>query len=399
MARSSHYVPRCVLVGHRACSAPRRNATTAWSKTSTGMPIAVTFCAARPPAVSHIFVNCPGIKSSDASLSPQVITEDANLVVLRVPLDSRSRIHNRHSDYFVYRVDPRRPSLDLLPNPIKPTFKLHLYRSNDGNQSMWSCQLLSVEKPLRDKFPVPDSADMKWYHLFTKVIILGGDKGIVGWVDLWRGILLCNVLSLNPKLLDIPLPPSAKGNLENYLNRCPTYFRDITVNQTKDTIKYVEMEITPPEEVFVVPPGMHPNWVLYDQCLPPYITPGSWTTTTYKMPMEVGSVHKWEKVCTVDLGDLDTSVDNERVHKLMNILLRTSDNKKKVLETTKGTRMGSMRGLVTVDMSEKTLEGVELLDAKRHNFFMRPFVASGISNYRKTAVTLYCDKLSFMLLL
>ncbi|GJN08156.1 hypothetical protein PR202_ga26049 [Eleusine coracana subsp. coracana] len=121
MASSSHYVPRCVLVGHRGCSAPRRNATTAWSKTSTGLPIAVTFCAARPPAVSHIFVNCPGIES-DVSLSPTVITDDANLVVLRVPLDSRSRIHNRHSDYFVYRVDPRRPSLDLLPNPYPETF-------------------------------------------------------------------------------------------------------------------------------------------------------------------------------------------------------------------------------------------------------------------------------------
>jgi hypothetical protein len=240
----------------------------------------VTFCTARPPLLSHFFVNCRGIKSS---LSPRVITEDANLVVLHVPLDSRFRINfNRYSDYFVYRVDPRRPSLDLLPNPYpetfgdneiailscngddfvvaalqvvphtEPTFKLHLYRSTEG---MWTSQLLSVEKLLRDKkFPIPDSTGRRVYHLTTKVIILRGDKGIVGWVDLWRGILLCNVLSSDPKLLDIPLPPPAKGNLEkeNYLNRCPTYFRDITVNRTKDTIKYVEMEITLLKELILI---------------------------------------------------------------------------------------------------------------------------------------------------
>lgn len=257
---------------------------------------------------------------------------------------------------------------------------------------------------------------MHVYHVSTKVIILGGDKGIVGWVDLWRSILLCNVLSLNPNLLDIPLPSPAVGNLENYLNRCPTYFRDITVNKTKDTIKYVEMEITPPEEMFAVPPGTDPNWMFYHQCLPQHIIPGSWTTTAYKMPMGVGSVHKWKKVATVHLRDLDTSVGYQRVHKLMDMLLRTSDNKKAPESTeatlplgclcmayptlsidddvvyflAKGTGIGSrgsMRGLVTVDMMQKTLEGVELLDTRRHMVFMPAFFASEISNYRKTAGT------------
>jgi hypothetical protein len=59
--------------------------------------------------------------------------------------------------------------------------------------------------------------------------------------------------------------------------------------------------------------------------------------------------------------------------------------------------MGSMRGLVTVDMRAKTLKGVELLDTKRYIAFISTFVVSGILNHHKTAGTSCCDKLSFML--
>ena len=46
----------------------------------------------------------------------------------------------------------------------------------------------------------------------NKVIILGGPKGTVGWVDLWRGIIVCDVLEESPNLLDMPFPLPAKGN-------------------------------------------------------------------------------------------------------------------------------------------------------------------------------------------
>uniref|UniRef100_A0A0E0A2D4 DUF1618 domain-containing protein n=1 Tax=Oryza glumipatula TaxID=40148 RepID=A0A0E0A2D4_9ORYZ len=72
----------------------------------------------------------------------------------------------------------------------------------------------------------------------------GGAKGTVGWVDLWRGILLCDVLEDSPKLRDMPLPLPARVNWPLFLNRCPYYCRDIVVSQSRDTIKYVEMEFT-----------------------------------------------------------------------------------------------------------------------------------------------------------
>ncbi|TVU28073.1 hypothetical protein EJB05_19581, partial [Eragrostis curvula] len=352
MASPNHDVPSCVLVNHWAGSRGTANATTAMYKTSTGLPITATFCAAPPPALSYISVHCPGIDSTDSLMTPTFISEDADLVLLRVPRDRGSMVDNFYSDYFVYRVNPQRPNLDLLPNPdpetfgdkeiavvscgddkyvvaalqfvfgLKPTFKLHLYRSTvGGKQGTWTSQLLYVEEPLRDNVcPVPDS---EMYHRTTKVIVLGGDKGTVGWVDLWRGIILCDVLSERPTLQDLPLPLPAEGNLDRFLNNGPSYFRDIAVNESKDTIKYVEMEITPPTSVYYVPPGCNLDWVSYHR-RPESVEPGCWTTTTWTMPIPVTSWEDWSLDCSVSLDDL--SLGNRRVYKILHRLVSTDDD-------------------------------------------------------------------------
>jgi hypothetical protein len=91
------------------------------------------------------------------------------------------------------------------------------------------------------------------YHLTTKVIVIGGAKGTIGWVDMWHGILLCDVLEENPKIRDMSLPLPAKGSWRLFLNGCPYFDRDITISQHKDSIKYVEMEIVQPRKVTKTP--------------------------------------------------------------------------------------------------------------------------------------------------
>lgn len=84
--KSRRDIPSSVLLDLSCYVGPSRNATTATSKTSTGLPIAVTFHSARPPALSHFSVDCRASpKPEGLVLAPKVIGADADLVLLRVP--------------------------------------------------------------------------------------------------------------------------------------------------------------------------------------------------------------------------------------------------------------------------------------------------------------------------
>ncbi|OEL12819.1 hypothetical protein BAE44_0026163 [Dichanthelium oligosanthes] len=165
-----------------------------------------------------------------------------------------------------------------LRSLFEVAFRLHLYRSNpDGNAGSWTSQKLIVKKPRREKVcPIPDSAQRTFYHVTTKVITLGGARGTVGWVDLWRGIVFWNVLEESPKLRGMPLPLPSKGNWSKFLNGCPYYSRDVIVNQSKDTIKYVEMEITQPTWGPVSDPQTYHQWLRSQNPESYSFIPGSW---------------------------------------------------------------------------------------------------------------------------
>lgn len=85
--------------------------------------------------------------------------------------------------------------------------------------------------------------------------MIGGAKGTIGWVGMWRGILLCDVLDERPTLRDMPLRLPSKGNWELFLNADAYFHRDIIVNRHKGSIKYVEMEIIQPREVMTKTPS------------------------------------------------------------------------------------------------------------------------------------------------
>ena len=74
------------------------------------------------------------------------------------------------------------------------------------------------------------------FHSLNKGITIGGELGSVGWVDLRRGILICDLLLDNQRLRYIPLPsPLSPDPLRGY----PLYVRTIVVLQ--GYIKYFEM--------------------------------------------------------------------------------------------------------------------------------------------------------------
>ncbi|CAM0904907.1 unnamed protein product [Alopecurus aequalis] len=434
--------PSSVLLDFRGYSAGRKNASTASSKASTGHPIEVTFCIMSPPALSHFSVHCPGLQlpPDDVHLEPKAIATADDLVLLRVPVNTLGKSFFEHNDYFVYMAHDQDPKLDLLPHPgrlgdedfailgcgadgekqyvvaaLGPrsvfTFRLHLYRSKPGGETgSWTSQTVSVEEPLRDTVcPVPDTAERLVYHATTKVITLGGANGTVGWVDLWRGILLCDVLEESPKLRDLPLPWPVRGNWRRYLSDCESFCRDITVSQDRDSIKYVEMEIIPPRIVTTKIPGT-PEPVTYLQWVqscrrPPQTTrslvPGQWRATTWSMPIAVTSWDDWRTECTA--RSLELHVDNPMHYELLQKLMRSGgdegakettlplrflhmsyptlslDDDDVVYLLCKAANRGDMGLVIAIDVRKKELRGVAELDSQKNTSSRSCYLASGIS--------------------
>jgi hypothetical protein len=138
----------------------------------------------------------------------------------------------RTSDFFIYRAGPRRPSLKLLPHPPVSFNDIHQagivprkdgrytiaalvpdnrYRPNsfllhllDSESEGWTSRALLVESPQND-FPVqiPMELNRLNYHLTSSAITLGGT---IGWVDLYRGIVFCDVMGDELRLRGVPVP-------------------------------------------------------------------------------------------------------------------------------------------------------------------------------------------------
>ena len=68
--------------------------------------------------------------------------------------------------------------------------------------------MMPVSDLVRSYYPMQE----RLYHDTDKTIAIGGEGGTVAWVDLWRGIFFCDVLSECPVLRDVPLPVPARGN-------------------------------------------------------------------------------------------------------------------------------------------------------------------------------------------
>ncbi|BAH91503.1 uncharacterized protein [Oryza sativa Japonica Group] len=414
------------------------NATTAVSTTTTGVRIHVSFCLARPPRLSYLCVHCPrpGAGHGEAyrfTVDPRVISTHADVALLLVPHPNDELYRGiRSYDYFVYTASPR-PSLRLLPNPhaspfssdavaivrcsggaryviagLMPTircpmeFKLQRFDSDVGR---WTSTAVSVDEPAeRDRvLPIPDTATEVLFHYTTKVITLaGGDHAMaVGWVDLWRGILLCDdVLDEHPVLRDLPLPKPARRNRKSFCRGYPHGYRDITVvvqDSAPSCIKYVEMVTRPGD-----PPPRRRRRLIEHNSDDSDSSDGSdedvayyWKANIWSRPIPAGSWKDWHRECTVDVTDIAV-VDNVRYSELLPKICNDPEETLRRLLTGHPTlgmdgnvisflsKIGysdDKRWVISVDLRDKTLQGVTELDHRKNSSFMRYYITSEISKY------------------
>ncbi|RCV23105.1 hypothetical protein SETIT_4G272800v2 [Setaria italica] len=214
-------------------SSLQRNATTAMAFTSRGTSIEASLsCPERPLLPTILFVECSSVDDFTTE-PPRIVRAVEDIIVFSVLIGPRLRpdVSPCDYDYFIYRVGEV-PSLQLLPPP-HPTFQdedaglllcgeddfivaaliatnksgvydLHRF---DSRSWTWSQEVVPLVAP-QAAFPfrITLNSIRLGYHLTSTVITIGGEGGTMGWVDLWRGILICDVLHRKPELRGVPLP-------------------------------------------------------------------------------------------------------------------------------------------------------------------------------------------------
>jgi hypothetical protein len=253
--------PGFVLLDLQAYFSDRRNATTASCEMrgGKGRIIHVTFCTAAPPLVSYFCLHyTSGLKLSHFAVEPEIVASEGGLALLRVPIgDEAASYDPKISEYFIYHAGlvGQGPTLTQLPHPgayplleedtiilrhcpnrhrdrglalghhgasdyhdcshckytianlspgtTRQSYQLMLLRSDT---MAWSCETILT---------VTDKKTAGPYRSSTNTITIGGKHGTVGWVDLWRGILFCDLLAADGRrtLRYVPLPPPLVENM------------------------------------------------------------------------------------------------------------------------------------------------------------------------------------------
>jgi hypothetical protein len=246
-----------VLLEFKAYVADRRNETTAVADSSCGREIQVTFFATRPPRVSHLCVFCRPAATEEhqqmIAMEPQVLATDDNLVLLRIVVSPEDNLIDGNDFYIYQPAGGDGPSLTRLPRPpggvildpdkvgilsypaddhdgstglslLRPhrprQEKFYMFAALHSDQSSlgrsfvlyvynsklqtWTATKVSVEEQHFKKY----QEDGYFLHFNTRAIAVGGDDATIAFVDLWTGILLCDLAHVREKpwLRYVPLP-------------------------------------------------------------------------------------------------------------------------------------------------------------------------------------------------
>ncbi|CAM0877715.1 unnamed protein product [Alopecurus aequalis] len=244
-----------------------QNETTAGTLARGNITIHVSFVFADLPRLSYFCVYCPPKSKTPFASAPTVVSSVEDTALIRVVLTT-----DKSPQYFLYRARGPygRPSLHLLPNIYEYSraellmqpplafvshdnkqfvmaalsyinlravdgkhYYLHTISSEPG--STWCKKLLEVQ--------IPDCFTAKSAAIFpTKVIALG--HGLIGWVDLLKGIVICNVLysAAVTKAYFVPMPHLLPRNNELYSSDPDSVRRIRDVTFSGGYIKCVEFE-------------------------------------------------------------------------------------------------------------------------------------------------------------
>ncbi|XBI31769.1 hypothetical protein VPH35_055298 [Triticum aestivum] len=406
-------------------------------------PIKVTFCPVAPPLVSYLCFHATDMDHTMFPVQPKILTTetDGGLLVLRAvvgthPSDS---VLLSKREYFVY--DARAAKLHHLPHPgrqhefdeytlaivrncsqhCKRTTTTHhdsgglalrpchaalrhhghglgLGRHGHGQEHHHDCTYVVAAQAL--EFGDPETSHLCLYHSDTKtwskkpVVVnsypplhetsktlnIGGDRGTVAWVDLWRGIIFCDVLDEQPKLRCLELPKPIMPIKEIGCGD-PRSVRDIAV--VGNFIKFVDMHVHfdsyhktshhwKAVTWSVRTSSFSPtDWVMGHRIKSTRLRPQS---ALDKLMVDAGNGIKapLPTLSTLHVGLPSLSLqDDDIVYFLAKIDYRQSRHTAWVL---------------ALDMRNKTVKEVDLFDAKRTLGLGRGYEASRISAYLKPAL-------------
>ncbi|KAF8718333.1 hypothetical protein HU200_025312 [Digitaria exilis] len=231
---------------------------------------------------------------TDLSVEPQVVCVGMGIVIIRVtytlgvrPIESVDELSKSDCDYLVYRAHTEPPSLDVLPKQ-KPRENIRTSEigffpcGGDGEEEHFVLAYLRARlvhlqydlhvfssqtntwatRPAMLEPPYPGYKGDYLVHDDDRVLTLEG--GLLGWVDLWRGILLCSVLDADPVVRYIRFPAPLEGNkwmhIDNEPHQNARPVRDVTFSD--GFIKLVEMEYCHSMHASAAGPYTHEGWTI-----------------------------------------------------------------------------------------------------------------------------------------